>query len=210
MQNQKPAMQPESRLIVSAAAGDLEAFNELVLMHQDIVYNLAQAILGDRDAAQDAAQEAFISAFQNLRGFRGGSFRGWLLRITTNTCYDVLRRLRRRPTTPLFPKDQDGNDMENVSWLADPRPSPQAELEQDELARVLYRRLDELPGPYRSAITLVDLHGMDYADAAKALGVPVGTVKSRLARARLRMRDALGQEFDYRPQAQASSALAPV
>src|SRR5512146_1823232 len=166
MQTQQPATQSEARQIAAAAAGDLQAFNDLVLTHQDVVYNLAYAILGDGDAAEDAAQEAFISAFQHIRDFRGGSLRGWLLRITTNQCYDVFRAQRRRPTSPLFREDPDGNEIGSASRLADPRPSPQAEVEHGELARTLYRRLDELPGPYRSAITLVDVNGLDYDAAA--------------------------------------------
>ncbi len=209
MQPRQPATQPEARLISLAADGNLQAFNELVLMHQDLVYNLAHAILGDRDAAQDATQETFISAFVHIGGFRGGSFRGWLLRIARNTCYDVLRKRRRHPTMPLFPEDQDGDATESAWWLADPRPAPDTELECGELARTLYSRLDELPGPYRSAITLVDLHGLGYTEAARALGVPVGTVKSRLARARLRMRQVLSEELDCHRSFAAASALAP-
>ncbi len=206
MHAQQPTTQPEARLIASAAEGDLQAFNELVLKHQNLVYNLARAILGDRDAAEDAAQETFISAFEHIRGFRGGSFRGWLLRIATNTCYDLLRHLRRRPSMPLFPDDQ--GESESAAWLADPQPAPDAQVERDELARALYRRMDELPGPYRSAITLIDLHGLDYAEAAQALGIPVGTVKSRLARARYHMREAISQEFDYRRGSPAVNTLA--
>ncbi len=206
MYTQPPAIQPESNLIQLAAEGDLDAFNDLVLKHQDQVYRLAYAILGDRDAAQDAVQDTFISAFQHLRGYRGGSFRGWLLRIATNTCYDLFRSLRRHLTTALMPEDDHGNEMDSVSWLADPRPTPQAALEREELARSLYRRLDELPKRYRSVITLIDLNGLDYAVAAQALGIPVGTVKSRLARARLRMREMLSQEFENGPAYRAMGA----
>src|SRR5512143_560597 len=108
----------ESALLSSAAKGDLEAFNDLVLKYQDLVYNISRSILGNVDAAQDATQEAFIRAFQHIDGYRGGSFRGWLLRIATNTCYDVLRALRRHPTVPLIPEDGDGNDVDSPLWLA--------------------------------------------------------------------------------------------
>src|SRR5512146_2992596 len=111
MQTLQPAIPGEAQLIKSAGAGDLEAFNDLVLRHQDLIYNVAYSILGDRDAAEDVAQETFISAFQHIGRFRGGSFRGWLLRITTNACYDVFRSLRRRPSVPLLPRDQDGNEV---------------------------------------------------------------------------------------------------
>ncbi len=196
---QQPVIPPESQLIKSAVEGDLEAFNELVLKNQDSVYRLAYAMLRDRDAAQDATQDTFISAFQNIRGFRGGSFQGWLLRIAKNTCYDVIRSVRRHLNVALFPEDANGTEMDSASWLADARPTPEAELEGDELARSLYERLDALPRLYRSVITLVDLNGLDYAVAAQALGVPVGTIKSRLARARLRMRETLSRQFEDSP-----------
>ena len=179
----------ESDLLSSAAKGDLEAFNRLVLKYQHIIYNLTQAILGDPDSAEDATQETFIRAFQHLNRFRSGSFRTWLLRIATNICYDVLRARKRRPTVPLFPEDADHNELESEPWLADPRPSAQAEMERAEVVQALYRWLDELPAAYRTVITLVDLNGLDYDEAAQALAIPVGTVKSRLARARLQMRD---------------------
>jgi RNA polymerase sigma-70 factor, ECF subfamily len=185
----------ESDMVASAAHGDLEAFNQLVLKYQDLVYSVARSILNDDASAEDAAQETFISAFQHVRAFRGGSFRGWLLRIATNTCYDFLRSQRRRPTVPLYPIDADGKEIESVPWLADPHPSAQAKLESDEFSQTIYRWLDELPEAFRSVINLVDVNGVDYVEAAQALGIPVGTVKSRLARARLRMRDRLSQEL---------------
>src|SRR5512135_650072 len=146
----------ESALLASAAKGDLEAFNDLVLKYQDLVYNLTRGILGNADAAQDATQDAFIRAFEHMDGFRGGSFRCWLLRIATNTCYDVLRTLRRHPPVPLIPEDDDGNEIECPPWLADPRPSPEAETEKDEFLQTLYHRIDRLPAVYRTVIALVD------------------------------------------------------
>ncbi len=182
-------------LVRSAAQGDLEAFNRLVLKYQDLVYNLARSILGDDDDAQDAEQETFISAFQHLGSFRGGSFRSWLLRIATNHCYDALRAEKRRPTTALYPEYADGQEAESPAWLADPHPSAQTGLEWDELSHTLYRWLDELPTPFRTVITLVDVNGIGYDEAARALGIPTGTVKSRLARARLRMKERLSREL---------------
>ena len=91
----------EAALIDSARRGDLNAFNRLVLAYQDLVYNHAMRVMGENAAAEDATQEAFISAYRNLSGYRGGSFRAWLLRIVTNACYDELRRRKRRPSTPL-------------------------------------------------------------------------------------------------------------
>ncbi len=199
----------ELDLVSSAAQGNLEAFNELVLKYQDLVYNLARSILGDDDAAQDAAQEAFISAFEHVGSFRGGSFRSWLLRITSNTCYDVLRAQKRHPTVTLYPEDAHGDQAESPTWLADPHPSVEDEVQRDEFSQALYRWLDELPAQFRSVITLVDLNGVDYAEAAQALRIPVGTVKSRLARARLRMKERLSQDHNSATRFRATNAGAP-
>jgi RNA polymerase sigma-70 factor (ECF subfamily) len=91
----------EVELIQYAQKGDLDAFNRLVLAYQDMVYNQAYRVIGESDAAEDATQEAFISAYRKIHTYRGGSFKAWLLRIVTNACYDELRRRKRRPTTPL-------------------------------------------------------------------------------------------------------------
>ncbi len=198
----------ESDLVSMAVHGDLEAFNELVLKYQDLVYNLGRSILGDDDSAQDAAQETFVSAFEHVGSFRGGSFRGWLLRITTNTCYDFLRAQKRRPSVPLYPDDAHGDHVVSPTWLADPHPSVEDEVQSDEFSQAMFRWLDELPAPFRSVITLIDLNGIDYAEAARALDIPTGTVKSRLARARLRMKERLSQDHDFGSEFPASKAAA--
>lgn len=180
-----------------AMTGDLDAFNELVLIYQDLAYNHAYALLSDPDLAADAAQESFIKAFQNIGGFRGGSFRSWLLKIVTNSAYDVLRRAGRHPVQPLFPLDENGEEVESPAWLADPAPGVLESVEQHELSSEIYRALDELPDVYRSVLTLVDLYDLDYSEAAKALKVPLGTVKSRLARARLEMQKRLRDRVGY-------------
>lgn len=181
----------EDALVRRAWTGDLDAFNQLVLSHQDLAYSQAYALLGDRAAAEDAAQESFIRAFQGIRGFRGGSFRGWLLRIVTNASYDFLRKVKRHPTVALVPEDDYGDEVESPAWLADPAALVEATVEQAEFSDSIYRMLDELPEAYRSVLTLVDLHDLDYEEAARALGIPLGTVKSRLARARLQMQGKL-------------------
>lgn len=190
----------ETVLVRQSARGDLQAFNELVLQHQDLVYHHALALLGDPAGAEDAAQDAFIRAFHNIRTFRDGSFRGWLLKITTNACYDQLRRMKRRPAVPLFPEDEYGEEMESPAWLADGSLSPEAQVEAQESADHIHRVLDSLPAAFRSVLTLVDLYELDYAEAADILKVPLGTVKSRLARARVAMRDSLlqGQSSETR------------
>ena len=197
----------EEMWVRRAARGDLEAFNQLVLNFQDMAYSHARALLGDPDSAEDVVQDSFIKAFQSLNGFRGGSFRGWLLRIVTNSAYDMLRRSGRRPTQPLFPEGEDGEEIESPAWLADPNASVQETVEREEESKRLYQLLDELPEVYRSVLTLIDLYELDYLEAAEALKVPVGTIKSRLARARLKMKQkVVGTVTENRPMS--TSALA--
>ena len=181
----------EELLIKQASQGNLDAFNQLVLRHQDMIYRHALALLGDPDSADDAAQESFIKAFQGLGGFRGGSFRGWLLQITTNSAYDILRRLKRHPVLPLFPEDDHGDEVESPSWIADPNLSPHSTIEANEFSNSLYRMISELPSAYRNVLTLVDVQELDYSEAAEVLSIPIGTVKSCLARARDQMRKKL-------------------
>ncbi|HKY53765.1 MAG TPA: sigma-70 family RNA polymerase sigma factor [Anaerolineales bacterium] len=181
----------EEALVRMASNGDLDAFNQLVLRYQNMAYNHAYALLGNTDSAEDATQESFIKAFQAVNSFRGGSFRGWLLRIVTNSAYDIMRRSQRHPSQPLFPTDEDGNEIESASWLADPDASVEDTVEQNELSRDIYKMLDELSPIYRSVLTLIDIDELDYVETAEVLDVPIGTVKSRLARARMQMQHKL-------------------
>ena len=181
----------EPALIQSAQRGDLEAFNSLVLAYQDALFNTALRILGDEDLAADATQEAFLSAFRAINSYRGGSFRAWLLRTVTNACYDELRRKQRRPTTPLEPESEDGEEIETPRWLADPSDSPEQELEKEELEHAIQHCLDNLPTEFKTVVVLADIQGLDYTEVAQAARVPLGTIKSRLARARLRLRECL-------------------
>jgi RNA polymerase sigma factor (sigma-70 family) len=181
----------ESAIIREAQHGDLDAFNTLVLAYQDIVYNTALRILGDEDLAADASQEAFISAFRALNSYRGGSFRAWLLRTVTNACYDELRRKQRRPTTPLEPETEDGDEVETPRWLADPNASPEEQLAQAELEHAIQHCLENLPTDFRAVVVLADIQGLDYTEVAAVVKKPLGTIKSRLARARLRLRECL-------------------
>jgi RNA polymerase sigma-70 factor, ECF subfamily len=189
----------EETLIRLTAQGNLEAFNRLVFIYQNIAYNHAYALLGDPALSDDAIQEGFIKAFQNIGRFRGGafSFRAWLLKIVTNSAYDILRRTRRHPTEPLFPVDENGEEVESPAWLADPSNSVQEVVEQKETAKHIYQMLNELPDVFRSVITLIDIYELDYTEAATILNVPLGTIKSRLARARMQMKDKLQGSLKY-------------
>lgn len=181
----------ETGLIAEARRGDLDAFNRLVLAYQDMAYNLAYRLMGDSDSAQDAVQDAFISAYHHLGSYRGGSFKAWVLRITTNTCYDELRRRKRKPVTSLEPTDDQGDEIESPAWLADPDESPEEAAMRAELNRAIQGCLEELSLEFRTVVILVDIQGLDYQEAAQTIRKPVGTVKSRLARARLRLRECL-------------------
>jgi RNA polymerase sigma-70 factor (ECF subfamily) len=182
----------ELELITAAVAGDLNAFNRLVLTYQEMAFNLAYRILNDDDAAADATQTAFISAYKNLRSYRGGSFRAWVMRMVTNTCYDELRRRHRRPTVPLEPLNfEDDEEVESPAWLADESPSPEDQMESRELEKAISHCIQGLPEEFRAVVVMVDVQGMDYAEVSAATGKPLGTIKSRLARARLRLRDCL-------------------
>ncbi len=180
----------EPALIQTAQHGDLDSFNTLILHYQDMVFNVALRILGDEDLAEDAAQEAF-SAFRSINTFRGGSFKAWLMRTVTNACYDELRRQKRRPTTPLEPESKDGEEVDSPRWLADPNLTPSEQFEADELEHAIQHCLDMLPADFRTVVVLADVQGMDYSEVATAAKVPLGTIKSRLARARLRLRECL-------------------
>ena len=182
----------EPALIQAAKQGDLDAFNRLVLAYQDHGYNLAYRILGDPEGAADATQDGFIAAYRSIKKFRGGSFRSWILRIITNTCYDELRRQKRRPTQPLEPLIvSTGDSLESPDWLEDPGERPETAAERFELAEALQDCINRLDPEFRIAVVLIDVQGINYREAAGIIGKPLGTVKSRLARARTRVRDCL-------------------
>ena len=189
----------EPALIRSAQKGDLEAFNRLVLAYQDRLYNTAYRILGDPALAEDATQEAFISAFRKLKSYHGGSFKAWLFRIVTNSCYDELRRQKRRPTTPLEPIAENDEEIESPRWIADTSDSPEKRLETLELDQAIQNCIEALPPDFRAVVVLADVQGLNYKEVAKAVKRPLGTIKSRLARARLRLQECLQKVQELLP-----------
>jgi RNA polymerase sigma-70 factor (ECF subfamily) len=178
----------EESLIRAACQGDLDAFNQLVLNYQGMAYRKAYALLRNRDAAQDITQDALIQAYQNLLTYRGGSFRSWLLRIVTHASVDELRRWRRQSLFFINPLDVEGDEVETPPWLVDPGLPVEEMVEWAEFGSLLTHSLNELPGSYRSVVFLVDVLDLNYSEAATILDIPRGTVKSRLARARMRLR----------------------
>ena len=179
----------ETDLIARSQAGEVEAFNVLVERYQNRVYALSYRMLGDGESAADVTQDAFFSAFRNIRRYRGGSFAAWLLRIATNACYDRLRTRKRRPQTSLDAFDHDTDDV--APQFMDPGEAPDERTLRDELAREIERRLQELPDDQRLAVILSDIQGYGYDEIAAVTGWPLGTVKSRLSRGRTHLRDAL-------------------
>jgi len=197
----------ESALIKAAQSGDVNAFNSLVLAYQQIAYNVAYRVLGNRDAARDATQDGFIRAFRALSQYRGGSFKSWLLRIVTNCCYDQMRAKKRRPSTPL---DDLVEDDEHSTILADDTETPEAHVEREEMGVLLQRALKSLPEDQRMVVVLCDVQGLSYEEAANACSVALGTVKSRLSRARGKMRDYLLQRPELLPDSLRQRFEAPI
>ncbi len=189
----------EITLIEEAKQGSLDAFNSLVQVYQTKVFNLAYRILGDESAAEDIAQITFLIAFQKLSSYRGGSFIAWILRIATNQCYDKIRTIKRHPTTPLETQNDDEEIVESSLWMKDPSPGPEESFDLAELENAIQHCINALPVEYRAVTILVDVQGMDYDTAADITKTPLGTIKSRLARARLRLRKCLMRVWELLP-----------
>lgn len=192
----------ETELIGLAQQGDLLAFNRLITANETRLFNLAYRIMGDQSDAADATQEALISAFRNLGRYRGGSFRAWLMRIVTNACYDELRRRRRRPSLSMEDMGEETMEADGLEdgLLHAPQEGPEASAMRSELARAIQDCLDHLPDEFRAVAVLADVQGYEYSDVAAVVGKPVGTVKSRLSRARARMRDCLQRHGELLPE----------
>ncbi len=180
----------ELRLVEAGQRGDVEAFNQLVRLYEGRVYNLCYRMLSDADAAADATQDTFIAAYRNLNRFRGGLFRAWLLRIATNTCYDTLRARQRRPAVSLDAGYEDEDAGPRLD-LPDPAESPDEVVLRRELAQALERGIAQLPEDQRIVVILSDVQGLAYEEIAAVTNTNLGTVKSRLSRARARLRDIL-------------------
>jgi RNA polymerase sigma factor (sigma-70 family) len=175
----------DSQLVALSQEGDLAAFNALVDTYQGQVYNLCWRMLGVRQAAEDAAQEAFLSAYLNIRRFRGPSFRAWLFRIAANAATDELRRRRRRPQVSL---ETPISNRETALDLPDPSAGPEESALRLEQTRHIQAALLTLPREQRLTVILSDVQGLSYEEVGQAMGSSLGTVKSRLSRGRARLR----------------------
>jgi RNA polymerase sigma-70 factor (ECF subfamily) len=193
-----PAAAPEDddRLVAAARGGSLDAFNQLVARYERPAYGLAYRLLGDGGMAEDVTQESFLAAWTNLSSYRGGIFRAWLLRIVANRCYDELRRRQRHPSDSL-----DALPTEPaVAWtLQPPAEGPDDAALRHELSRQVQAAIARLPDDQRAVLILSDIEGYAYEEIATITSTNLGTVKSRLSRARARLRDDLrrgGELFD--------------
>jgi RNA polymerase sigma-70 factor (ECF subfamily) len=181
----------EAALIHAAQRGDVNSYNTLVLHYQNQAYNVAYRIMGDGDSAADATQDAFISAYKAISTFRGGSFKAWLLRIVTNACYDEIRRRKRRPDASLdalFVEDEGGS---TDASLASKMENPEQYAQRMDLQSAIVTCIQGLSEDQRTVTVLSDIEGMSYEEIAQVVGSALGTVKSRLSRARASLRDCL-------------------
>jgi RNA polymerase sigma-70 factor (ECF subfamily) len=180
-----PAPDVEERLVRRAREGDLDAFNALVETHQRAVYNLCLRMIGSPAAADDATQEAFLSAWRALHSFRGGHFRAWLMRISANACRDELRRRGRRPSVSLDATPPGASEPLDPP---DPAPGPEALALRSERQAQVQEALAKLPEDQRLAVVLCDVQGYAYEEIALVMHCSLGTVKSRIARGREKLR----------------------
>lgn len=176
--------------IQAARLGDEGAFTSLVNYYRGAAERVAQHILRTEEAAADAVQESLIKVHRAMPRFQDGNFRSWLLRIVTNTCYDHLRKEKRRAAVSLdeLSENSDG-EITIVSTVE--AIDPESSILRDEEMDVLLKAIDGLPEWHRAVVLMIDVHGYDYAETADALELPLGTIKSRLSRARSSLRDEL-------------------
>jgi RNA polymerase sigma-70 factor (ECF subfamily) len=190
-------LEDKSRELVQLAkAGDQDAFETLVRTHEKMVYHLALRMTNNQEDACDLTQEAFISAYRALPKFKEeSSFSTWLYRLATNACIDFLRKEKRRRVVPLVTQDEDG-EQRNLE-IPDPGGSPVAEMEKKELREAVHRGINLLTPEHRQVLLLREISGLNYLEIAETLGLEEGTVKSRIARARLRLREILVTDRNF-------------
>jgi RNA polymerase sigma-70 factor, ECF subfamily len=195
----------EGELIARSQLGDVSAFNQLVLNYQQSTYGVVFRMLGDRDIAADVTQDVFIAAFRGIQSFRGGSsFRAWLMRIASNAACDYWRRTQRHPTESLD-IDADDDDAHAASILNSAvaigqEVNPEEYLLKRELQELIQRGLQELPLDQRVAVVLCDVQGLSYEEIAATTQSTIGTVRSRIARGRARLRSYLSKHRELLPR----------
>ena len=181
----------EQRLIHQAARGEAAAFEQLMRQHEGRMYAVALRMCGNREDAQDCLQEAMLRVYRAMSGFKGqSSFSTWVYRITMNTCLDELRRGKRRKASSL-------DERIDAGWApVDDMDTPEHHAMRSEQRRALERAIQELPEDMRSAVVLRDIQGCSYDEIADILDTNVGTIKSRISRARSRLREILSAQME--------------
>ncbi|HSO93661.1 MAG TPA: sigma-70 family RNA polymerase sigma factor [Candidatus Dormibacteraeota bacterium] len=180
-------------LVGRARQGDREAFTQLIVQYQVPLYNTALRMVGAREDAADITQEAFLRAWEKIRTLREAPFKSWLFQIAVNLCYDHFRRGRRYGVMP--DEEQGGK----IVGLGVAMPDPQERAEANERSRVVRDSIEALDHDMRAALVLRDINGLSYDEIAGVLGVPLGTVKSRIARARAQVQEYLQRSPDLFP-----------
>jgi len=177
------------RLIEKAKKGDEESFETLILSCKGKAYSIAYRYLRNEEDAMDALQESFIKIFRGLKGFNGESqFDTWVYRIVVNTCNDFIRKQKSRPQTEELFRNQE-SDEEYEIQIADSRDNPEERLEQKELGQYIMECLEKLKEEYREILILRDINGFSYEEISKILNCNEGTVKSRISRARQKLKE---------------------
>ena len=187
----------EAKIISQAQKGSLSAFNQLVMAYQGTAYNVAYRVTGNQESAADACQDAFLKAYKAIKQYKGGSFKSWLLRIVTNTCYDHIRYKSRRPATSL--EDLTENPDEHNTKLVSKAESPEEHAMRGELGDLIQVGINQLPDDQRIVLILSDVQGLSYQEIAEIIDQPLGTVKSRISRGRRRLRDFLLNQKELLP-----------
>jgi RNA polymerase sigma-70 factor (ECF subfamily) len=180
-------------LVGRARQGDREAFTQLIVQYQVPLYNTALRMVGSREDAADITQEAFLRAWEKIKTLREAPFKSWLFQIAVNLCYDHFRRGRRYGVMP--DEEQGGK----IVGLGVAMPDPQERAEANERSRAVRESIEALDHDMRAALVLRDINGMSYDEIAGVLGVPLGTVKSRIARARAQVQENLQRNPDLFP-----------
>jgi RNA polymerase sigma-70 factor (ECF subfamily) len=190
----------EQQAIAQALKGEVDAFNKLVVKYQRLAYSVAYRMLQNEESAADVVQDSFVKAFRALSSFKGGLFKSWLLRIVVNTCYDLLRVQQRYVTEPIDDDpSSDGEEGQMARQLVDHSESPDEYVERMELSGYIELGIRSLPPDQRLVLVLCDVHGYSYEEISEITSYPMGTVKSRISRARTKLRDYLLEHPELLP-----------
>ncbi len=188
----------DEQLVAAAQQGDQAAFGALVEKYQAMAYSLSLRMTGNPEDAADVTQEAFLNAWRGLAKFQSQSaFSTWLYRLTSNACIDFLRREKRRPAVSMTLDGEEDDDDPRQVEVPDQRWSPERELERKEAQAALQRALASLSPEHREVLLLREMEGFSYAEISQCLGLEEGTVKSRIARARLALKDFLRKDGNF-------------